>query len=360
MLSLRRRDVLTPAFLPDATQGVVRGVDAQALGGVGIQAVMMNVFHLMQRPGTTTIRALGGLHDMFGWAGPIMTDSGGFQIYSLIRENAKYGSISDKGLLYRPSGGGRRINLSPEKSVRLQMSYGADIVVCLDDCTHASEAYAEQRASVRRTIKWAKRCRKEYDRRIEQSKIEPEERPLIFAVVQGGDEPDLRRECADALLNVGFDGYGLGGWPLDAEGNLLTDTIGYLRELIPSQFPLHALGVGHPEHVVTCSRMGYDLLDSSMPTRDARHGRLLVFSRPDAALDDDWFSFLYVQDEEHVKDGRPVDPGCDCPVCKNYSRAFLHHLFKVGDTLYQRLATLHNLRFMTRLMARLREERRGR
>jgi len=359
VLSLRSGTLSLPAFLPDATQGVVRGVDAQALQDVGVQGVMMNVFHLMQRPGTTTIRALGDLHRMFSWKRPIMTDSGGFQIYSLIRENAKYGSINDRGLVYRPEGTRRRINLSPEKSIRLQMSYGADIVVCLDDCTHSSEAYSEQRESVRRTISWAKRCREEYGRRIGHMHGGEETHPLIYAVVQGGDEPDLRRECAEALLEIGFDGYGLGGWPLDSEGNLLTDTIAYLRELIPAEFPLHALGVGHPQHMVDCIRMGYDLADSSMPTRDARHGRLLVFSQQGSSLDGEWFSYLYVQDEEHVKDGRPVDPTCDCPVCQNYSRAFLHHLFKVGDSLFQRLATLHNVRFIMRLMARLREQRRG-
>jgi len=242
------------------------------------------------------------------------------------------------------------------------MSYGADVVVCLDDCTHPEAPYQTQREAVQRTIRWARRCRQTYDARLETS-ANGGARPLILGVIQGGNEPDLRRECAEALLEIGFDGYGLGGWPLDSAGNLLTDIIAYLRELVPLQFPLHALGVGHPEHVLACARMGYALFDSSMPTRDARHGRLLVLVEPDtpgrarpavADLGGDWWHHLYIQDERHVRDARPISETCDCHACRHYSRAFLHHLFKLRDGLYYRLATIHNLRFMTRLMARLR------
>ncbi|MHB1296037.1 MAG: tRNA-ribosyltransferase family protein [Anaerolineae bacterium] len=347
-----------PTFLPDATRGVVRSLDASDVASCGVQALVMNVFHLMQRPGSGAIKALGGLHGMFGWDGPILTDSGGFQAYSLIRQNPRQGSFSDQGLMFRPEGSTDKIKLTPEKSIQLQMQYGADIVVCLDDCTNVEAPLDVQRESVRRTIKWAKRCKEEYSRR--QDAKGGGARPLLMGVVQGGGVPELRRECAEALLEIGFDGYGLGGWPLDAAGNLLREVVGYLRELIPLEFPLHALGVGHPQYILDSYRLGYDVFDSAMPTRDARHGRLLAYAAPPEQVSlhaDRWFSYVYMQDERHIRDGGPVSPYCDALCCRRYSRAFLHHLFKVGDSLFFRLATLHNLRFITQLMERLRRDR---
>ncbi len=341
-----------PAFLPDATQGVVRALDAADLRACGVQALQTNAFHLMQKPGTSTIQALGGLHRMMGWDGPIVTDSGGFQAYSLIRQNPRAGRLSDRGLAFQPEGAARKFQFTPEKSVQLQFRYGADIVVCLDDCTHPEDPLEEQEKSVRRTIAWARRGRAEFDRLVQEKRLAPGERPLLLAVVQGGTSRALRRQCAEELLAIGFDGYGYGGWPLDGAGNLLEEVFAYLRELIPQQFPLHALGVGHPQHVATCVRLGYGLLDSVMPTRDARHGRLYVWNGP-AGLHGDWFSYLYAGDNRHIKAAGSVSPYCDCPACTHYSLGYLHHLLKVGDGLYQRLATMHNLRFYTQLLERL-------
>ncbi|HHX42669.1 MAG TPA: tRNA guanosine(34) transglycosylase Tgt [Chloroflexi bacterium] len=350
--------VAVPAFLPDATYGTVRTVDSQDLEGAGVQAVEMNVFHLMQRPGSTVIRSLGGLHRAFSWERPILTDSGGFQAYSLIRQNPRRGSITDRGIVFRPEGTARKVILTPEKSIQLQMSYGGDVVVCLDDCTHADAPYETQQEAVRRTILWARRCRETFDA-LMANRAEDGPRPLILGVIQGGNERDLRRQCAEALLEIGFDGYGLGGWPLDSAGNLLTDIIGFIRELVPAEYPMHALGVGHPDHVLTCARMGYTTFDSSLPTRDARRGRLAIMKAEGDAqvpLGTDWWQYLYIQDERHRRDGRPLSESCDCHTCRHYSRAYLHHLFRVEDGLYDRLATIHNLRFMTRLMARIRAE----
>ncbi len=172
----------------------------------------------------------------------------------------------------------------------------------------------------------------------------------------------MRRQCAEELLAIGFDGYGFGGWPLDAQGNLLTDSIGYVRDLVPLEFPLHALGVGHPHNVVASARLGYSIFDSSMPTRDARHGRLFTFTTsPAEGLNGDWLEFVYVGDERAVKRNQPISPYCDALCCRRYTLGYLHHLFKIGDSLFYRLATLHNLRFMTQLMDRLRaEQERGR
>lgn len=362
-LDLPHGIVLLPAFLPDATQGVVRAVGADDLERVGVTALVMNVYHLMQKPGTSTVHALGGLHRMTGWYRPILTDSGGFQAYSLVRSNPKWGRITENGIRFRPGGASREFLLTPEKSVQLQMAYGADLVVCLDDCTHADAPFAEQEAAVRRTIQWAARCHREFLRQLEQRRISQDtrgSRPLLIGVVQGGGDTSLRRQCAEALLEIGFDGYGFGGWPLDAQGTLLQDLLALTRELIPRAFPMHALGVGHPESVVACVRMGYSTFDCALPTRDARHGRLYVrVADPvsgTGAPNMEWFRYLYIEDERHIKNRKPIVPGCDCPACVRYSVGYLRHLFKSGDPLFYRLATLHNLRFMSWLMEQLRAD----
>lgn len=344
-----------PTFLPDATQGVVRSLDSVDLEQCGIQAAVMNTFHLMLRPGSSTVTALGGLHSMCGWPRPIITDSGGFQAYSLIRQNARYGTMHDKGITFQPDGSDRKFHLTPEKSVQLQLSYDTDVVICLDDCTHVDSSLATQQVSVERTIAWARRCKDEFQRLLRQKKLAPERQPLLFAVIQGGGVRDLRKQCAESLLEIGFDGFGFGGWPLDSEGHLLTDILAYTRELVPPEFPVHGLGVGHPANIAACARMGYNLFDSAMPTRDARHSRLYRFTEPPAtsSLEEAWFSFLYVNDDKAIKNDGPISPFCDCLCCARYSVAYLHHLFKIDDSLFLRLATIHNLRFMVQLMDRL-------
>ena len=348
-----------PSFLPDATQGMVRALDSSDLESVGVEALVMSVFHLMQKPGSSTIAALGGLHKMSGWSRPIVTDSGGFQAYSLIRQNSKFGRLSDQGIRFTPENGEREFQLTPEKSIQLQMSYGGDILICLDDCTHVQDTPAEQELSVERTIKWAKRCKTEYLTLLKQRKIDPagDLRPLIFGVVQGGGDEALRRKCADALLEIGFDGFGYGGWPLDAEGNLVSEMLSLCREIIPAEFPMHALGVGHPESIVACAKMGYNTFDSALPTRDARNGRLYTFTSPPDTpglfQSSKWFRYLYITDEKHFKSDSPISPGCECLACTRYSIGYLRHLHKCSDMLYHRLATLHNLRFMTKLMSLL-------
>lgn len=352
-LTLPHGKLIFPTFLPDGTQGVVRAVDASDIKATKIQALVMNTFHLMQKPGSSTIQALGGLHAMSGWDGPILTDSGGFQAYSVIRDNPKLGSLTDKGIVFRKMGEQRKFQLTPEKVIQLQISYGADIVICLDDCTHVDDSEETQRVAVTRTVAWAKRCRKEFDRLIGEKKLTDETRPKIFGVVQGGGSKALRKECADELLEIGFDGFGYGGWPLDNQGKLLEDILGYTREVIPAEFPMHALGVGHPKNVFACHQLGYQMFDSALPTRDARRGRLFTFTS-EAGLYEKWFRYLYINDEKHIKANVPIFDSCDCHTCKNYSRGYLHHLWKVNDHLYFRLATIHNLRFMHLLETRMR------
>ncbi|MCU0722504.1 MAG: queuine tRNA-ribosyltransferase family protein [Planctomycetes bacterium] len=351
-LDLPSGPLALPAFLPDATRGVVRSLDPADLAACGVRAVVMNAFHLMRRPGVSTARALGGLHRMSGWNGAIVTDSGGFQAYSLIRQDPKQGSITAKGLVFRRGGQGKLL-LTPEKSVETQVRLGADAVVCLDDCTHADDPPEAQEASVERTVAWARRGREAFDRALAGRK-DGGRRPLLFAVIQGGASPSLRRRCAESLRELGFDGYGFGGWPLDGKGRLLTEVLEATRAAVPPDKPLFALGVGHPVHVAACARMGYDLFDSSLPTRDARRGRLYDFAGRGAPGDGEkWVSFVYIDDEGHRRADAPVSGSCDCAACKNHSRGYLHHLYRIREGLYFRLATIHNLRFMAQLMERL-------
>ena len=377
-----------PVFLPDATLGVVRALDSVDLEQCGIQGVVMNTFHLMQKPGSSTIQSLSGLHRMSGWRRPIITDSGGFQAYSLIHSEAKRGRLTDRGIFFQPEGAARKFQLTPEKTVQLQLAYGADVVICLDDCTHPDAPLSVQQTSVRRTIAWAHRCKAEFERlldaRVSRRGMERgaeqvddgrpadpatselteltaphgADPPKLFAVVQGGRDRSLRQECVAALLEIGFDGYGYGGWPLDTAGVLVADILGYVRELVPAEYPLHALGIGHPENVAIATRLGYSLFDSALPTRDARHGRLYTFntgaSGPRQGLAGDWFDYLYAGDKKHIKAAQPASEHCDALCCTRYSLGYLHHLYHVKDTTFLRLATIHNLRFMTQLTDRLR------
>jgi queuine tRNA-ribosyltransferase len=239
---------------------------------------------------------------------------------------------------------------------------------------------AEQEKSVQRTVAWARRCKAEFGRLVGQRLVgqrlvgqrplgqrplgqrplgqrPSQQRPYLIAVVQGGASQSLRRQCAEQLLEIGFDGYGFGGWPLDGEGHLLIDMVAYVRELIPRQFTLHGLGIGHPANVVACVQLGYELFDSTMPTRDARHGRVYSFTMDPTsgqlAAGGDFFRYIYLKDDKHIKTSLPISPFCDCPTCERYSLGYLHHLFKLNDNLYPRLATIHNLRFMTQLMETL-------
>lgn len=348
----------SPIFVPDATYGAIKGLGGDELPAAGVRVLMANSFHLMRSPGVTRVKALGGLKEMMGWPGVVMTDSGGFQALSLIRDQDGRGRITRDGLQFVFEDG-TKAQLTPDRVITNQMRLGADILFCLDDCTRPEDPMAEQELSVARTIDWARACKDAFVRQLGRKGLRDPDRPRLWAVVQGGNDPALRRACAEALLDIGFDGYGFGGWPLDADGNLLTDMLQLLRQLIPAEFPLHALGVGHPASVVACGRMGYTLCDSALPTRDARRGRLYGFrgDRPDIA-GEGWFSFTYLRDEEHARNKDPIAQDCDCLTCRTYSRGYLHHLLRREEPLFWRLATIHNLRFMRRITDMVAEEAR--
>ncbi len=359
VLNLNSGTLKLPQYLPDATFGQVRNLSAEQTAASGMEAVVMNTFHLMQKPGASTVKSLGGLHKMSGWNKTIFTDSGGFQAYSLIRQNARYGSMTDNGIVFIPEDSKRKYQLTPEKCIQLQVSFGSNVVFCLDDCTHIDDPLEEQEKSVARTISWAMRCRDEFDRLFDEKGTPEEEQPKLFAAVQGGQSEALRRKCAEALLEIGFDGYGYGGWPLDADNNLVEDMLVLLRTLIPNNYVIHALGIGHPPYIARCIALGYGIFDSAMPTRDARHGRLYRFNETitqgKLVHNDQWFGYVYINDKRHFKSSQPLEEDCACPTCQQYSLGYLRHLFKLNDGLYYQLATLHNLHFMARLMCLLRD-----
>ncbi len=340
-----------PAFLPDGTRAVVRALDAGDLEACGIRALMVNVLHLSSSPGAEAVAHLGGVHRFMGWNHPVASDSGGFQAFSLALGSAKLGSVSKQGFTYRFDKQDKKRTLTPEKCIRKQLQLGTDILFCLDHCTHPEADPETQRQSVEHTVTWARQCREAFDKTV--ARTHPEgPRPLLFAVVQGGGNRELRRECAERLLEIGFDGYGFGGWPIDDTGRLV-DMVGYVSELVGTDTPKHALGIGKPENLVAAYELGYRMFDCALPTRDARHKRLFAFVDETSCSGTDFYEPVYLQDRKHARDGRPVDERCDCLCCARYSRAYLHHLFQVGDTLAPRLATIHNLRFYSRLMERL-------
>ena len=348
-----------PVYFPDATRGVVRTVDSQDLEGCGVQGLVVNAFHLSTKPGASLIKQAGGMHRFMDWRRPIASDSGGFQLMSMIRENPRYGTITRRGVHFTDLDGNRKKTLfTPERSIRLQFDLGADLVICLDDCPSPDASLQEVEVSVKRTIEWAERCRAEFDRQLEirgqRDSGRPGSRPLLFGVVQGGYDRQMRARCAEGLLPLAFDGFGFGGWPISPDGDLALDILTYTAELTPDAQPRFALGVGKPEHIVRCYLAGWRIFDCVLPTRDARRGRLYVFSGD--SLDEvdlrspSFYRFLYIRDEKHRREQQPISAACDCPCCRNYSLSYLHHLFDIGDPLGLRLATLHNLRFYTQLM----------
>ncbi|MCL2544512.1 MAG: queuine tRNA-ribosyltransferase family protein [Clostridia bacterium] len=353
-LDLRRgRSVALPAFFPDGTYGAVKAVDAADLREAGIGGVVMNALHLSQKPGANLVKRMGGLHAFTGFDRPILTDSGGFQVFSLIRENPRYGRVRAGEVLFYPGMGDQKYIYSPQKCVRNQFALGSDIIMCLDYCTHPNDPPEIQRQSVDTTVRWAALCKREYELQCKNLHLAPEDRPLLFGIIQGGNDRELRARCARALIEIGFDGFGFGGWPLDDQGNLVDDILAYTASLMPDHLVKYAMGLGRPEEIVRCARMGYDLFDCVIPTREARRHRLYVFTKQDVT-EPDFYRFLYIMDDTHAADSAPVSKDCDCHCCRHHSRAYLRHLFRLDDAQAYRLATIHNLRFYAMLMERIR------
>lgn len=326
-------DLSLPTFFPDGTVGVVRGVDSRDVDEAGIDGLVVSTLHLL----VNGIQK--DLHSFMNWQRPILTDSGGFQVFSFLRDNPKSGSITSRGFLFNWDG--KKISLTPEDSIKLQLNLGSDILICLDQCTDPEEPYEFQKKAVEITIEWAKRCKKEFEKKSDSN------RPLLFAVIQGGSYKDLREYCAKELIKIGFDGYCYGGWPVDKYNVFLDEILEFTANLMPDNLPKYALGVGKPEDIIKCVKFGYDIFDCVIPTREARHKRMYVFKGK--GLGYKTFSL----NTKYSKDQRPLAKDCSCYTCKNFSKAYLYHLFKLKDTASYRLATIHNLTFYSELMKKL-------
>lgn len=344
-VTFKNGSVKLPAFFPDGTRGVVKSVSTKDLTDCGVEGIVMNSFHLMTKPGAATIKALGGLHGFTGWQRPIIIDSGGFQVFSLIGENKKFGEIRQNGIIFKNEG--KKTILTPEKCVQTGLSYGADVIMALDYCTHPSDSVEIQEKAVDRTINWGKVCMDEYKKFVGN-------KSQLFGIIQGGNCKKLRKKCADELIGMGYGNFGFGGWPLDEEGTLMEEILAYTAELMPTGSIKYAMGIGKPENIVACVKMGYNLFDCVIPTREARRGRLYVLNGEDVYGGKKFYSYHYILDEKHRRSKEPVCPLCDCYTCINYSKGYLRHLASLGDGLANRLATIHNLRFFTKLMDELR------
>ncbi len=352
LLQTRNGVIPTPFFMPDATRGSVRGVSGEELEATGIGAMVVNTYHLMLQPGPEYLRDAGGIHRFMGWDKPLLSDSGGYQVYSLIHKNPEMGRITEEGAEFRSVLDGSKHLLTPERAIAIQFDLGVDMMVCLDDPRPNDVPEGEMAASVERTIRWAKRCREEFDRQVAARGQDDTTRPLLFGVVQGGTSVALRRRCAESLASIGFDGYGFGGRHVDAEGNFLEEIVRETAAAIPEDAPRFALGIGTPEDIVRCHALGWDMFDCVIPTREGRHGRLFLWK-----TESPFYETINISNEQFREDFSPVDKTCDCELCRNHSRAYLRHLFRVGDSLGGKLASIHNLRFYMRLMELLRGEK---
>lgn len=349
VLKTKSGDIPLPAFFPDATRGVLKGgVDSRDMDQVQVEGLVINTLHLLSDPKDSV-----DMHQFMNWPKPFITDSGGFQVLSLIHNNYKHGQLTDHEAIFHTNSG-QKIIFSPELSIQMQLHLGTDIAICLDDCTKPDSPLANQEKSVERTIAWARRCKVEFELLTENQPI----KPLLFAVIQGGNSKTLRQKCAQALLEMDFDGYCYGGWPVDGDRQFLSEILEYVARLIPDNKPKYAMGVGKPENIVECFKIGYNMFDCVIPTREARHKKLYIFSEDPQSieiLEKPFHSSISLQQSIFKGSNDRISKYCDCLTCQNYSIGYLYHLFKIKDILALRLATIHNLRFYTQLMQLLKQ-----
>lgn len=367
-----------PIFCPDATRGVLRSLDTQDILQTKTHSLIVNTLHLMEKPGANYLRQIGGIKKFMNWPtnintnSKIISDSGGFQLFSLFHQNPNKGQITDQGLKIYTGPKRQKYDLfTPEKSIQVQFAIGSDIKVCLDDFTPIDADEDRVERSVKRTIDWATRSKQEFTKQLQLDQPShphlTQNPPQLFAVIQGHQNRYWRKYCADALLEIGFDGFGLGGWLFNADKTIDYETMRFNASLTPNPFPRYAMGFGKPEDVVEIYQMGYTIFDCVLPTRDARHGRIYAFTphfrqllaqnEPEqiktALQNHNFYHFLYLDKASPSQKLTPLDEHCSCHTCQNYSQSYLHHLFKIPDTNAARLATIHNLFFYQELMSLL-------
>jgi len=329
-LTFARGTVETPVFMPVGTYGTVKAMTPEELKGLGAQIILGNTFHLWLRPGTEVINAHGDLHDFMHWNGPILTDSGGFQVFSL----GAMRKIKEEGVHFRAPTDGAKVFMGPEESMEIQRKLGSDIVMIFDECTPYPATETEARESMELSLRWAQR-----------SKAAHEGNPnALFGIVQGSMYESLRKRSLDELQKIGFDGYAVGGLSVGEPEEDRIRVLNVMQEVLPADHPHYLMGVGTPEDIVEAVRRGIDMFDCVMPTRNARNGYLFTHT-----------GVVKIKNAAHEKDTRPLDEECDCYTCQNYSRSYLRHLFRCNEILGARLNTIHNLRYYQMLMADIRE-----
>jgi queuine tRNA-ribosyltransferase len=345
----------TPFFMPDATRGFVKQVSGVDLLSAGVSAMVVNTFHLYLQPGMKIIKKAGGIHKFMNWSKPLLSDSGGYQVFSLIHKNPQMGKISDEKVVFRSPLDGSRHEFTPEKSIQIQFDLGVDMMVVLDDCPPNDFDRDKLEVAVERTVAWAKRAKVEYLKQLKKRKISEKKRPLIFGVIQGGAELDLRKKCAEELVKIGFDGYGFGARPVDKDGKFLAEVLQYTADLIPKDAIRFALGIGTPEDIRRCFAMGWDIFDCVIPTREGRHGKLLSWKKQGKGKYGK-YETLNIGNARFKEDFRMINEKSRMKALSGQSRAYLHHLFKSNDPLGQNLGSLNNLEFYNDLMGSLRKK----
>ena len=331
--------VQTPVFMNVGTQAAIKGaLSAEDLEQIGCQVELSNTYHLHVRPGDQLIRDMGGLHRFMTWSGPILTDSGGFQIFSL----AELRHIKEEGVSFHSHVDGRKIFMGPEESMRIQSNLGSDIAMAFDECVKIPSPYEYVKDSCARTYRWLERCKKALAAyNAEDDAVNPGQ--MLFGINQGAVFPDLRREHMQRIAELDLPGYAIGGLAVGESHQEMYDTIELVEEHMPKDKPRYLMGVGTPGNIIEGVARGVDFFDCVMPARNGRHGHLFT-----------WSGIINIKNEKYARDDSPIDPQCSCPVCRRYSRAYLRHLLKADEMLAMRLAVMHNLSFYNELMGRIR------
>ena len=336
--------VQTPVFMNVGTQAAIKGaLSAEDLEQIGCQVELSNTYHLHVRPGDRLIRDMGGLHRFMTWNGPILTDSGGFQIFSL----AELRHIKEEGVSFHSHVDGRKIFMGPEESMRIQSNLGSDIAMAFDECVKIPSPYEYVKDSCSRTYRWLERCKKALNAyNTEEDAVNPGQ--MLFGINQGAVFPDLRREHMRRIAELDLPGYAIGGLAVGESHQEMYDTIELVEEHMPKDKPRYLMGVGTPGNIIEGVARGVDFFDCVMPARNGRHGHLFT-----------WNGIINIKNEKYARDDLPIDPQCSCPVCRRYSRAYLRHLIKADEMLAMRLAVMHNLSFYNELMSRIRSSLEG-
>lgn len=323
-------EVDTPVFMPVGTQGTIKSLTVKQLKEIGIDMLLANTYHLYLQPGAEIVRKMGGLHKFMSWDRPILTDSGGFQIYSL----GVLQKVKEEGLYFKSHLDGSRHFISPEDAIEIQKTLGSDIATCLDECLPYPSDKKTVSNSLRLTLEWAKRCRHQMS----------ETDKALFGIVQGGIYQDLRTECIEKLQEINFDGYAMGGLSVGEPKDIMYQVLEFCEPLLPENKPRYVMGIGKPEDLIKCVGLGYDMFDCVIPTRNARNGCLFTSK-----------GRILIKNQKYAKDERPLDGECNCYTCRNYSRAYLRHLFMAKEILSAVLNTYHNLYFYLDIIRKMRQ-----